>query len=178
MAKGKTYSMEKLRKNKFEEMNYWPHAIVIGIILIIIACAVTIKIALDNPVQMDSYYMDKYQNVDRNINEIMEKQQIFEESYAMQYATQKFTVGEKNSFEFSILDKNANTNVSEAQITLMVTRPETNEFNQEFILDKASSGVFKVDGIMADKPGRWQILTKVKIGDKSSFNRYEVYASK
>ena len=36
------------------ERNFWPHTIVTMILLAIVACAWTIKIALDNPVQMDN----------------------------------------------------------------------------------------------------------------------------
>jgi len=159
------------------ERNYWPHSIIGGIILIIIACAATIKIALDHPVQMDSFYMEKYQNVDRNINEIRQAQQVFDANFALEYATKKFILGEESTFSFQIIDKNSNKAVSDAQISLLLTRPETNEFNQEYTLKSAQNGVFSVSGITVDKPGRWQILTKINIDDKSSFNKYEVYAT-
>ena len=53
-----------------KERNYWPHAIVTVLIFMVFACAMVVKIAMDNPVQMDSFYLDKYQQVDENINEI------------------------------------------------------------------------------------------------------------
>ena len=160
------------------ERNYWPHSIVAALVFIVIACAFTIKVALDNPVQMDTFYMEKFSNVDRNINEIRAEQKLFEADFAMDYATKKFTLGQANNFAFQIIDKNSNKAVSDAQITLMITRPDSNDFNQEYTLKSAQDGVFRVSGITVDKPGRWQILTKVNIDNKSSFNRYEVYASK
>ena len=41
------------------ERNYYPHAVIGMIIGCVIACGYTIKIALDNPVEMDTYYMEK-----------------------------------------------------------------------------------------------------------------------
>ena len=161
-----------------KERNYWPHAIVTVLIFMVFACAMVVKIAMDNPVQMDSFYLEKYQQVDENINEIKEKQRIFEENFALVYKTKKFTMGKTNSFEMSIKNIKNDSIVQNAEIRLVISRPDTNEFNQEFKLKSAKNGVFVFDGIKAEKPGRWQVLTKINIDDKSSFNRYEVYASK
>lgn len=166
-----------MSENIKKERNYWPHSIVAGIIFIIIACIVTIKIALDNPVQMDSFYLEKYQSVDRNINDIMKAQKEFEKSYVLEYQTKKFSMNKANTFTFTIKNLETKSNVQKADIKLVITRPETNEFNQEFVLQASKGGVFTVEGIKAEKPGRWQILTKINIGEKSSFNKYEVFAN-
>jgi hypothetical protein len=60
----------------------------------------------------------------------------------------------------------------------MVTRPETNQFNQEISVKQAKNGTFIFEGIEVTKPGRWQILTKIHINDKSGFNEHEVNATK
>ncbi len=161
-----------------KEKNYWPHAIVLVLCFMVFACAMVVKIAMDNPVQMDSFYLEKYQQVNENINEIRAKQKVFEENYALEYKTIKFTMGESNSFKMSIKNIKDQSIVQDAQITLLISRPDSNDHNQEFTLKNAKNGVFIFDGIKAELPGRWQVLTKIKIGDKSSFNHYEVYASK
>ena len=160
-----------------KDRNYWPHAIVTVLILMVCACAMVLKIAMDNPVQMDSFYLEKYQDVNRDINKIRAKQKIFEENFKLEYKTKKFTIGENNSFKISIINIKNKSIIENAEIKLVVSRPDTNEFNQEFKMKIAKNGVFIFDGIKAELPGRWQILTKIKIGDKSSFNRYEVYAA-
>ncbi len=162
-----------VKKNR----NYWPHAIVIVLILMVCACSLVLKIAMDNPVQMDSFYLEKYQDVNKDINKIRAKQKIFEENFKLEYKTKKFTIGENNSFKMSIKNIKDQSLVENAKIKLVISRPDTNDFNQEFIMKSAKNGVFIFDGIKAKLPGRWQILTKINIGDKSSFNRYEVYAS-
>ena len=55
-----------------DKKTFWPYAIVLSFIAIIIACAVTIIIALKHPVEMDSSDMQSYQNVDENITFIKE----------------------------------------------------------------------------------------------------------
>jgi len=159
------------------ERNYWPHSIVIGIILIVIACAVTIKIALDNPVEMDSYYLEKYQTVDDNINEILEKQEIFDTNYKVEHKTIKFTFGNNNKVELLLKDKN-NQVVNDARIRLVISRPDTNKYNQEFIVETGVDGVYTFEGIKAELPGRWQVLTRISINDVEGYNKHEVYATK
>lgn len=158
--------------------NYWPHGIVLVLIFMVCACAAVVMIAIKNPVQMDSFYLEKYQQVDENINNIMADQKIFDDNYAVEYKTKKFTIGASNSFEMSIKNKQDGTLLNKANIQLMVTRPETNEFNQEILAKEAKNGKFVFKGIKVTKPGRWQILTKIHIDGKSGFNKYEVYATK
>lgn len=60
---------------------FWPYGIALSIVAIVIACIVTIVIALKNPVQMDNFYMDRYQNVDENISEIHDSQRRFDSKF-------------------------------------------------------------------------------------------------
>lgn len=162
---------------KKTEKNYWPHSIVAGIILVIIACGFTIKIALDNPVEMDSYYLEKYQSVDANINEILEKQAIFDKNYEVKHQTVKFTIGNTNKILLSIKDKNSNVLINDARVRLVISRPDTNKFNQEFILENGVNGQYVFQGIKSQKPGRWQVLTRISINDFEGYDKYEVYAT-
>ena len=65
--------------------NYWPHAIVISLILIVASCVATIILAVKNPVEMDEFYFERYQNVDENINEIEASQRRFDDKYALKF---------------------------------------------------------------------------------------------
>ena len=158
--------------------NYWPHGIIFVLLLMVSACTLVVIISIKNPVELDSFYMEKYQKVNKDINKIMEAQKVFDANYVLEYKTKKFIIGAQNSFELSIKNKKDGSLLKDAQIQLMITRPETNEFNQEILAKKAKNGVFIFEGIHVNKPGRWQILTKIHINDKSGFNKYEVYATK
>ena len=160
------------------EKNYWPHAIVASIVFIVISCALTIKIALDNPVEMDSFYLEKYQSVDRNFNDIMEKQKAFDQAYVLEYGVRKFTMGKEETVALKIKDKQKGTYLDNAEVVLMLTRPETNANNKEMRASKTTDGAFLFGPITVDKPGRWQLLAKVKVGVLEGFNKYEVFATK
>lgn len=169
--------MEKKEKQmKKREKNYWPHAVVGSILLIVVACGYTIKIAMDNPVEMDSYYMEKYQTVDSNINDILEKQALFDAAYKVKIKTQKFSLASDNTLQILITDA-SDTPVNNAKIKLLISRPETNKYNQEIQLDDAKDGIYTVDGIKVSKPGRWQILTRVSIEQYEGYNKNEVFAN-
>ena len=159
------------------ERNYWPHGIIGMLIFIVFVCVLLVKIAMNNPPQMDNFYLKDYQLVDESINEIKARQKIFEENFILIYKTKKFTTGKKNSFKMSIKGKNSQAVVKNAKIRLLVTRPDTNNYNQEFILKDTKNGMFVFDGIEIGQVGRWQILTKIYIDDKSSFNTHEVLAT-
>ncbi|DAB31851.1 MAG: hypothetical protein PWQ42_585 [Sulfurospirillum sp.] len=165
------------KSNVKTEKNYWPHSIIAGIVFIVIACIATIKVALDNPVQMDSFYLDRYQNVDRNYNQLQKAQKEFEKNFSLSYQTKKFNMNQPNSFSMSIQDLNKNTLVENAEVKLVISRPETNEFNQEFILKNPKNGVFEFHDIKINKPGRWQILTLVTINGLQAYNKHEVFAN-
>ncbi|WP_262369842.1 FixH family protein [Campylobacter concisus] len=68
-----------------DKKTFWPYAIVLSFIAIIIACAVTIIIALKHPVEMDSSYMQSYQNVDENITFIKESEKRFDEKFDLKF---------------------------------------------------------------------------------------------
>lgn len=147
------------------------------ILATVVACAWTIKIALDNPVEMDTFYMEKYQKVDQNINEIMELQEKFNAKYDLRYSTESFVMG-KNSFSIKLLDKENGKKIENAKVTLLLSRPETNKDNKEMKPSKIENGNYIFDVIEILKPGRWQILTKIEIGEFKGYSKYEVYAAK
>lgn len=163
-------------KENAKERNYWPHGIVISIILVVIACAWTIKIAIENPVQMDSYYMEKYQDVDKNMHTIEEKQKLFFERFDIVYTHSKIVVGQPFSLNLSIKDKTKGVNLEEADVKLLITRPDTNDFNQKFSFLKAINSQFEAKNIVLNKPGRWQFLAKIKYKEYEGFHKYEALA--
>lgn len=160
-----------------KERNYWPHTIIGMILATVVACGWTIKIAMSNPVEMDTFYMEKYQKVDQNINEIMELQEKFNAKYDLRYSTESFVMG-KNSFSIKLLDKENGKEIENAKVTLLLSRPETNKDNKEMKPSKIENGNYIFDVIEILKPGRWQILTKIEIGEFKGYSKYEVYAAK
>lgn len=153
---------------------FWPHAIVLSIIAIVIACITTIVIALKNPVQMDNFYMDRYQNVDENINEIRDTHKRFEAKYAVAFDNPNPRAME-GEFEFKITPKSAQVPNFKTQILL--TKPETNEFNEELSLTQQKE-VLKTAKVKLAKEGRWQILLKINDGADTGFYKFDINATR
>lgn len=153
---------------------FWPHAIVLSIIAIVIACIATIVIALKNPVQMDNFYMDRYQNVDENINEIRDTHKRFESKYAVAFDNPNPRAME-SEFEFKITPKSARLPNFKTQILL--TKPETNEFNEELSLIQQKE-VLKTAKVKLAKEGRWQILLKINDGEDTGFYKFDINATR
>ncbi|MDR2635661.1 MAG: hypothetical protein LBC08_02395, partial [Campylobacteraceae bacterium] len=120
------------KKNK----NYWPHGIIISILLIVAACIYTIVEAVKYPVELDTYYFDTKENVDRNYDKIKAAQESFDKKYTtfveindIQNGTLR--AGENNKIRIVINDKDKNSCDFNADIKLLLTRPETNKYNED-----------------------------------------------
>lgn len=162
--------------NTKHERNYWPHTVIGMIVACVIACGWTIKIAFDNPVEMDTFYMEKYQHVDQNINEILELQTAFNAQFDLAYSSEKFVIGE-NSIVLTLSDKQGKA-IENATVTLMLSRPETNQDNNKISVSKAQNGQYTFGPFEIKKPGRWQILSKIEIADFKGYHKTEAYAIK
>ncbi len=158
------------------ERNYWPHTIIAMIVACIIACGWTIKIALDNPVEMDTFYMEKYQKVDQNINEIIELQTKFDAAFDLSYSTEQFVMGQ-NTMTLKLTDKSGKV-VNNANITMMLSRPETNKDNKQMKPSKVENGLYTFGPFDIQKPGRWQILSKIEMGEFKGYHKSEAYTAK
>ena len=156
------------------EKTLYPYIVIGMIIGCVVACGFTIKIALDNPVEMDTFYMEKYQKVDHNINQILQLQEEFNARFDIGYSTEKFKIGQ-NTLTLKLTDKSGNA-VDNANITLMLSRPDTNKQNKELKATHGENGLYTFGPFEISKPGRWQILSKIQIGDFQGYHKNEAYS--
>ncbi len=161
-------------ENKYQR-NYWPHAIILSIIAIIFASAYTVVIALDNPVQMDDYYLQKYQQVDRNINKIIKKQKEFFAKYEVKQVEKSLNYQQNNTMSYVLIDKKSNKEVLDAKVFLHVTRPDSRELDQD-LNASLENGKYIFRNIKVAKLGRWQFKLKVDIGKLEGFKEFEMQA--
>lgn len=155
--------------------NYWPHAIILSIIAIIFASAYTVVIALDNPVEMDDFYLQKYQDVDKNINTIIKKQKAFFDRYEIKGDVKVLDLAKANTITYTIFDKKEQKEVSDAKLLLHLTRPDTNKFNQN-INATFKDGKYIFEAVKVAKEGRWQLKLKAQIGSLEGFSEFEANA--
>ncbi len=147
----------------------WPIIIALSIVGIIAACVVTIKVALNNPVQMSDYGMQNYHSYDANVNDIITAKIAFDRLYAIAFITPQIT--EKGSIiAYKVTDK-AGNNINDAQIDVVLTRPDTTDSDIRLNNPVVREGVYTFPSTDLPKAGRWDILAKVRVGnDQRYFN--------
>ena len=152
--------------------NYWPHAIVISLVLIIISCVATIVVAVKNPVEMDGFYFERYQNVDENINEIEASQHRFDARYALKFEPE--FDGLNGHFNISVTPKNGSLAPNFTH-EILLTRPATNEQNQN-LNAKFDGQILKTQPVALPKKGKWQILLKISDANDTGFYKFSFEA--
>lgn len=171
--------------------SFWPYGILLSIFAIVCACIYTIYYSLDYPVHLDNFYFDKYQNVENGYNEIQIKQAKFEQDIKFDTNATILINGLVNQNPDQTLRRkkvvpvvNLNqdleiifdTNASNLEASLLLTRPDTNEFNQN-LQSNLENGKFSISKFNLDKAGRWQIMMKLINSDDSvGFYKFELYA--
>jgi len=164
-----------LEKKKNKAL-HWP----IGIFLAIMAVAAlgvwTIGVANSNPVVMDEFYFDKYQDVELNYNEIQKLQMAFDKKYNISNSLEVLKLG-KNELDLKIVTKD-NKPVEDANITVKITRPFTNKQDIDLKVISSKDGNYKLSPFEIKTEGRWQILSKVQVGELVSFSKTDINATK
>lgn len=145
----------------------WPIIIALSILGVVGLSVMTVKIALNNPVEMSDYQMQNYHDVDANINETIEKQIAFDRKYVIRYITPQLS--EKEAvISYRIEDKNGSA-VNDAKLEVILTRPDTVKDNITLSGMKVSEGNYSFDAVSLPKPGRWDIMAKVNVGNDQRY---------
>ncbi len=156
-----------------KEINFWPYTIVGMILTVVMLSAWTIKVALKNPVQLENSYMMKYQDVDDNINEILAKQRTFDSKYTVSLDSNRLVNGE-NRVEVRLADKSGMP-VSGAKIKVLLTRPDTAQYDIELDEFTYTDGRYLSREFTIRKSGRWNIVAKVEIGGDEGYKKYKTF---
>jgi nitrogen fixation protein FixH len=145
----------------------WPWIIALSIFIFIIAIIFAIKVALTAPVELSNYGMQNYHAYDANVNDIIEEKIAFDQSYTIAFMTPQLT-SKGAVVSYKISDK-VNNAVDNAKIEVVLTRPDTTDF--DIVLNNPSvvDGVYTFKATDLPKLGRWDILAKISVGDKSRF---------
>jgi len=141
----------------------WPVGVIVSTILIVIACAVTIYIALLQPVQEDADMMMNYHTLDRSANDIIVAGLRFNKKYSLTY-TGEAVSQEGSRLSYKVLDKDGHA-VNNARFEVVLSRPILS--GSEMILDqpKVENGSYIFNNIKVTDKGRWNILARVSIGE-------------
>ncbi|MCX6052912.1 MAG: FixH family protein [Campylobacterales bacterium] len=141
----------------------WPYAIVISIVLIFAAGVTTVVIATKSPVEKSDAYMMDYHEADAKANDLIESRIAFDKKYKVEYITDSLTLNE-STIKYKVSDLNSEK-VCDANITVVITRPDSHQYDKQLNNPKIENGVYSFKSIKLEKEGRWDIMAKVSVGD-------------
>ena len=142
---------------------HWPIGIIAATIFIVIACGVTIYVALLQPVQEDGDMMMDYHTLDTNANDIIVANIIFNKKYTLSY-TGEAVSQEGSTLSYKLEDAQGNA-VDDAHFEVMLSRPILHGSEITLGAPKVENGNYIFENVKVSKKGRWNILTKVSIGN-------------
>ncbi len=158
------------------DRTFWPYGILLSLLAVIIACVVTIIFANDYPVYEDDFYLDKYQNIDYNFNQIQQKQARFEELFRLSFENEKLTITGKRkikSYEVSPgellnfkLEKLKDLDPVLLRSEVLLTRPHQNTENQ-LLQAKIEKELLSIRLPLGLERGRWQLKLKLRANDEA-----------
>ena len=166
---------------------------IVGFLLIGITLGYwTVKSAVAVPVQESNEYMLKYQVADYNINEIIEKKQLFDKNYEIKLSDVKTMVMKdndnskvkqpdpvvldqgENHFTYLVVAKDG-TVVPDANVTFLLTRPHTVKDDKYVENIPFGDGKYLVKDINISKPGRYTLQLRAKIGEAIGYSQLPAY---
>ena len=162
-------------QEKNNKKSFWPYGITISILLIAAACIYNVKIALEYPVEYDTYFLSSKQDLDDNINHLLASQKAFNEKYKVEVVYDKFKA-KNNEIKIKIINKNTKQAIPNANIDLLITRPDVSAFDIKPKFIGLRDGYYTFKSFDVNKVGRWQILFNATIGQLKSFVKLETYA--
>ncbi len=141
----------------------WPVGIISSIILIVIACAVTVYLALLQPVKEDKDMMLGYHALDSNANELIAATILFNKKYRLTYTGEGVST-DGSTLSYRVEDSDGNP-VNDALIEVVVTRPVVTEENLVLKNPDVENGNYVFKNVKVAEKGRWNILAKVTVGN-------------
>lgn len=153
-----------------KEKNYWPHGIVAILMGVVVLIIYTINFATNAKVQDEMAFFQDHHAVDLGINEIQIAQVAFDKKYTFIPLTKKFEIGE-NVLKFKVLKKNSEP-VDELGAKILLTRPHTNEQNQDLNMVSLDRGVVTSNAFSIENKGRWKVQYFIQVGkDRGYFSQ-------
>ncbi len=145
----------------------WPWIISISTIIVIGFAIATIKIAINNPVEMSEYGMQNYHEYDNHVNDIINAKIEFDKKYTIAFLTPQIS-DKATVIVYEIKDKSGNA-VEDANVSVVLTRPDTVKLDIALDEPKVENGVYTFKAIDLPKVGRWEIMAKIIVGENQRY---------
>jgi YtkA-like len=147
----------------------WPIIIAVSIVAVIGLGVLTVKIAINNPVEVSNYGMQQYHQYDDNVNNILAAKILFDKKYTVTFMTPQIT--EKGALiAYQVIDKSGKA-VNDAKIDVVLTRPDTTKLDVNLTQPSVNEGKYTFSAVDLPRVGRWDVLAKIAIGtDQRYYN--------
>ncbi|MCX6073195.1 MAG: FixH family protein [Campylobacterales bacterium] len=145
----------------------WPWIIGLSIVAVIGFSVATVKVAINNPVEMSEYGMQSYHTYDDNANDIINAKVAFDKNYTISFLTPQI-VKKGAVIVYKITDK-SNKVVNDAKVDVVLTRPDTTKLDLNLTSPTINNGIYTFSPVDLPNVGRWDILAKVSIGDNQRY---------
>ncbi len=149
----------------------WPYSIGFSIIAVFGFCVATVFVVESANIQVSNAYMTKYQEAEKNANDYINKRIAFDRKYKITYVPKSLL--QETDLAFKVTDLSGNV-VKNAKLTLLISRPETHEYDQKLQSTSLEEGNYIVKHVKFEKKGVWDIITKVEVGKESRFYNIKV----
>jgi len=145
----------------------WPYAIIGAILLVVAASVQTVVVALENPVQYSDHNLQDYHSYMQDANDFIKAQIRFDKKYAIEYVSESLDQDAAN-IAYKVTDLSGK-NIDEAKINIMITRPDDHDTDIPLDGPKVEDGIYTFANIKLPKPGRWNLIAHVVIGDDERY---------
>ncbi len=149
----------------------WPYSIGFAIIAVFGFCVATVFIVESANIQVSNAYMTKYQEAEKNANDYIKNRIAFDKKYKITYVPKMLS--KESNLAFKVTDLSGKS-VPNAKLTLLVSRPETHEYDQKLQSTLFRNGNYIVEHVKFEKKGVWDIIVKVEVGKESRFYNIKV----
>ena len=145
----------------------WPYAIALSIALIFVAAVITVIIANKLPVEDSDTYMMGYHEADAKANDLIEARIAFDKKFKVEYITEGLSL-DNTVLKYKVSTLSGEP-VDDAQIKVVITRPNGHKYDKELLNPNVSQGVYTFSATPLDVAGRWNIMAKIKVGKFQRF---------
>lgn len=159
-----------------QERNYYLIGLITFGIIFISGLAYMIRIAIKNPVEMDSSHMMAYRELDKNYNKIAESGRQFDEKYNLSTPKVLLNKSLPANLELNISDKSGKA--VDANITALITRPDTSKHDIKIVDFNKTNTMYISKPFIVELEGRWKVMYRIQIGELQKFVDFETFANK
>lgn len=145
----------------------WPYSIAASIILVFGFCVATIVVTSTMPVENSDTYMMGYHEADAQANDLIKARIAFDKEYKVEYLADGLSQ-ENSVIRYKVTDINSNP-VDDAQLKVVVTRPNNHKYDQELVNPTVENGIYTFEPITLAQPGRWDIMLKANVDKLQRF---------